>query len=189
MAEPLRHRQTKGAETDMRSLPPPRHIPTLPRLVVLGPGGNDGRGASSPIRHIAGHTLWSKNSVGLAHNALHDYHVLPWQQSTTGHPDHWPEDVGHYWVEARRSIEGENWSAAALMARSALQFVLRAHGAIGNNLKEEIDDLPAKGLILPIMQKWARGFGASATSDFGRSPRSGAANRLAAASVNRTRSS
>ena len=30
MAEPLRHRQTKGAETDMPSLPPPRHIPTLP---------------------------------------------------------------------------------------------------------------------------------------------------------------
>src|SRR5262249_36208720 len=28
--EPLRHRQTKGAETDMPSLPPPRHIPTLP---------------------------------------------------------------------------------------------------------------------------------------------------------------
>ncbi len=31
MAEPLRHRQTKGAETDMPSLPPPRHIPTLPK--------------------------------------------------------------------------------------------------------------------------------------------------------------
>jgi hypothetical protein len=30
MVEPLRHRQTKGAATDMPSLPPPRHIPTLP---------------------------------------------------------------------------------------------------------------------------------------------------------------
>ena len=30
MAEPLRHRQTKGAETDMFSLQPPRHISTLP---------------------------------------------------------------------------------------------------------------------------------------------------------------
>jgi hypothetical protein len=29
MAEPVRHRQTKGAETDMLSLPPPRHISTL----------------------------------------------------------------------------------------------------------------------------------------------------------------
>jgi hypothetical protein len=33
MVEPLRHRQTKGAETDMPGLPPPRHIPTLPGAV------------------------------------------------------------------------------------------------------------------------------------------------------------
>src|SRR5260370_20144290 len=31
MAEPLRHRQTKEAETYTPGLPPPRHIPTLPR--------------------------------------------------------------------------------------------------------------------------------------------------------------
>src|SRR5271169_1410325 len=30
MVEPLRHRQTKGAATDMPGLLPPRHIPTLP---------------------------------------------------------------------------------------------------------------------------------------------------------------
>jgi hypothetical protein len=30
MVEPLRHRQTKEAATDMFSLKPPRHIPTLP---------------------------------------------------------------------------------------------------------------------------------------------------------------
>src|SRR5882762_4160994 len=32
MVEPLRHRQTKGAATDMFYLTPPRHISTLPRL-------------------------------------------------------------------------------------------------------------------------------------------------------------
>ena len=32
MADPLRHRQTKGAATDMVDLRPPRHIPTLPNL-------------------------------------------------------------------------------------------------------------------------------------------------------------
>src|SRR5258708_34930329 len=32
MAEPLRHRQTKEAATDMFSLQPPRHISTLPML-------------------------------------------------------------------------------------------------------------------------------------------------------------
>ena len=32
MVELLRHRQTKGAATDMFYLTPPRHISTLPRL-------------------------------------------------------------------------------------------------------------------------------------------------------------
>ena len=31
MVEPVRHRQTKGAGTDMCDLKPPRHIPTLPQ--------------------------------------------------------------------------------------------------------------------------------------------------------------
>jgi hypothetical protein len=31
MVEPLRHRQTKGAETDMLGLTPPRHTSTLPK--------------------------------------------------------------------------------------------------------------------------------------------------------------
>ena len=33
-AEPLRHRQTKGAETDMLDLTPPRHVSTLPTPAV-----------------------------------------------------------------------------------------------------------------------------------------------------------
>jgi hypothetical protein len=34
MAEPVRHRQTKEAETDMFYLKPPRHISTLPLEAV-----------------------------------------------------------------------------------------------------------------------------------------------------------
>ena len=34
MADPLRHRQTKGAATDMVDLTPPRHIPTLPSIAA-----------------------------------------------------------------------------------------------------------------------------------------------------------
>jgi hypothetical protein len=33
MVEPLRHRQTKEAETDMFDLKPPRHTSTLPMLL------------------------------------------------------------------------------------------------------------------------------------------------------------
>jgi hypothetical protein len=99
--------------------------------------------------------FWSASRSGVGHNATHDYHVLPWHRSTTGYPKDWPSDVGQYWVEARRSIEGKNWTAAALMARSAVQLIARAHRAKGKNLKEEIDDLAMKGLILPIMKEWA----------------------------------
>src|ERR1700747_1115409 len=35
-AEPLRHRQTKGAATDMLNLKPPRHTPTLRRTAARG---------------------------------------------------------------------------------------------------------------------------------------------------------
>jgi hypothetical protein len=35
MVEPLRHRQTKEAATDMFGLPPPRHISTLPKPATL----------------------------------------------------------------------------------------------------------------------------------------------------------
>lgn len=99
--------------------------------------------------------FWSAAMYGHGSGAVHDFKVVPWHQSTTSYPQHWPPDVGTYWVEARRSIEGKNWTAAALMARSAVQLVARAKGAKGKNLKEEIDDLAAKGLILPIMQEWA----------------------------------
>ena len=38
MADPLRHRQTKGAATDMVDLTPPRHIPTLLKRGQPRPG-------------------------------------------------------------------------------------------------------------------------------------------------------
>lgn len=97
--------------------------------------------------------LWSTSS-GYG-SKLTAYRTLPWHRSTRRHPEHWPEDVGRYWVEARRSIEGENWTAAALMARSAIQLVMRKHDAKGANLKQEIDDLASRGLLIPTMQEWS----------------------------------
>jgi hypothetical protein len=58
-------------------------------------------------------------------------------------------------MQARRSLEGENWDAAALMARSAVQLIVRYQKAKGNNLKQEIDDLGAIGILPPIMVEWS----------------------------------
>ena len=96
--------------------------------------------------------LWSAGEYG--HN-IHDYKVLPWPLRLESFPNHWPADVGRYWLQSKRSLNDENWDAAALMARSALQVALRNQKAKGSNLKEEIEDLTSKGILPSIMKEWS----------------------------------
>jgi len=96
--------------------------------------------------------LWSATSD---HHEVYDYRVLPWPLKITKYPVHWPETVGRYWLQAHQNIIQENWDAAALMARSALQVALRQNGAIGNNLNQEINDLASKGILPPIIEQWS----------------------------------
>lgn len=93
--------------------------------------------------------LWS------AGDGLHSYKVLPWPLRLEKHPMHWPETIGRFWLQAKRSLSDENWDAAAVMARSAMQAALRGFDAKGANLKQEIDDLATKGLLPPIMKDWS----------------------------------
>lgn len=88
-------------------------------------------------------------------NSLHDYHQMPWPRRTRSFPKHWPEDVGRYWLQAQRNIDASNWDAAALMARSALQLLLRHEQASGRTLQKEIDDLASKGELPPIIVEWS----------------------------------
>ena len=90
-----------------------------------------------------------------AGDRVHDYRVVPWPLRYERHPEHWPADIGRYWLQAKRSLIDDNWDAAALMARSALQLALRSHNAAGGNLRAEIDDLARKGLLPPVMQQWS----------------------------------
>ena len=96
--------------------------------------------------------LWSASEYG---GRLHDYRILPWPLQINKYPEHWPERIGTYWLQAQRNILDENWDAAVVMARSALQIALRDHQATGNSLKQEIDDLASKGILPPTMQEWA----------------------------------
>lgn len=99
--------------------------------------------------------LWSASEFGRSSRGLHSFHVLPWPIRIEDYPEHWPETVGRYWVQAHRSARDENWDAASMMARSALQIALREQGARGKSLKGEIDDLAAKGILPPHMKDWA----------------------------------
>lgn len=88
----------------------------------------------------------------------HDIHasrVLPWPIKHDKYPENWPEAVGRFWLQAKRSISSENWDATAVMARSAMQVALREQGAKGANLKQEIEDLSNKGLLPPLMKEWS----------------------------------
>lgn len=85
----------------------------------------------------------------------HDYRVLPAPLQLQRYPEYLPDIVGRHWLQSKRSLSGENWDAAVVMARSALQAALRDKGASGKNLKQEIDDLASRGLLPPIMKAWS----------------------------------
>lgn len=94
--------------------------------------------------------LWSSNLSG-----LYDFKILPWLQKTSRFPEHWPGDVGRYWLQAVQNIDQENWDAAALMVCSCMQLTLRHAGAKGSTLYQEVEDLKSKGLLPPTMAEWA----------------------------------
>jgi Domain of unknown function (DUF4145) len=93
--------------------------------------------------------LWS------AGHGLHDFKVLPWPLKYNRHPEHWPSDIGRDWLQAKRNLTEENWDAAVVMAGSAMQLALRAKGAKGETLSQEVEDLSKKGILPPIMVEWA----------------------------------
>ncbi|PJI43034.1 MAG: hypothetical protein CTR54_11220 [Rhizobium sp.] len=92
---------------------------------------------------------------GMGNSGLVGIHQVPWPRNTTRWPEHWPDDVGRYWLQAKRSVEASNYDAAALMARSAVQLILRYQEAEGDSLFKEIKDLGSKGILPPIMVDWA----------------------------------
>lgn len=90
-----------------------------------------------------------------AGDRVHDYRVQPWPLKIERAPEHYPEAIGRFWLQAKRNLRDRNWDAAAVMARSALQLAVRSNGAKGANLKQEIDNLASKGILPPLMQEWS----------------------------------
>lgn len=88
-------------------------------------------------------------------HGLHSFRAQPWQLKLERAPEHYPEAVGRFWLQAKRNLAEKNLDAAAVMARSALQVALREQNATGSSLKQEIDDLASRGLLPPLMKDWA----------------------------------
>jgi hypothetical protein len=70
-------------------------------------------------------------------------------------PPELPDDVRENLAEGIRSLNVNNPKAAVIMIRSALQASMRDKGAMGANLRDEIDDLAAKHVIPDALKDWA----------------------------------
>ncbi len=101
------------------------------------------------------HILWSANEFGFG-RGLYGMKVLPWPLEAKPEPsENWPEGVKRFWIQAHDSLTHENWDAANVMARSAVQFVVRDKKAKDTRLKDQINDLVATGVLHPLMKDWA----------------------------------
>ncbi len=98
------------------------------------------------------HVLWSANEFG---TGIYDFRALPWPLNKPKPSENWPPEVQRFWVQAKDSLKNENWDAAAVMARSALQFSLRDKGATPAKLYKEIEELASKGILHPLMKDWS----------------------------------
>jgi len=103
------------------------------------------------------HVLWSAGEfASSSSHGLYSYHVLPWPLKAKPEPsEDWPDGMKRFWIQAHDSLANENWDAANLMARSALQFVVREKGAVEEKLFAQINDLATKGVLHPLMKDWA----------------------------------
>lgn len=102
------------------------------------------------------HVVWSASHLAYGTHGLYDYHVLPWPLKGKPEPsENWPKEMHRFWIQAHDSLANENWDAAAVMSRSALQFIVRHQGAKKSNLKQEIQDLASKGVLHPLMEEWS----------------------------------
>lgn len=99
-------------------------------------------------------SLWSRSRLS-GSRGIYDYRILPFPLRVDEAPEYWPDEIRRYWIQTQRSLQAENWDAAAVMARSAMQVALRSHNASGDNLKSEIISLANSGRLPPLMKEWS----------------------------------
>src|SRR5258706_12585700 len=84
MVEPLRHRQTRGAGTDMCYLKPPRHISTLPN------SDGDTRNRDVGFTPMSGHRQPGRSGPKSANNPPHPTPPPPHHPTPPPPPPHTP---------------------------------------------------------------------------------------------------
>ena len=101
------------------------------------------------------HVVWSAQEFPTGVDGMYGFHALPKPIRKVVPSENWPAPIQRFWVQAHESIKVENWDAAAVMARSAVQFAMRDKGALKGKLHFEIEDLATKGVLHPLMKDWS----------------------------------
>lgn len=86
---------------------------------------------------------------------LHDYRTLPWAIGGWDGEEYWPDKAKRHWKQARNALAREDYDAAVVMARSAVQAIVRNKKAKKGDLYHEINDLVSRGILPNIVGELA----------------------------------
>ena len=70
-------------------------------------------------------------------------------------PEHTPENIAGDYKTAKKNLLGNEYKAASIMARTALEAAVKEFDARGVNLKQKIDNLAEQHVITQSLAEWA----------------------------------
>lgn len=86
---------------------------------------------------------------------LHAYRTVPFALGSWNGEDYWPEKAKRHWKQAHNALQRGDYDATVVMARSAVQAVVRDKKAKKGDLYSEINDLVTRSVIPNIVGKLA----------------------------------
>ncbi|HSX15828.1 MAG TPA: DUF4145 domain-containing protein [Candidatus Saccharimonadales bacterium] len=99
--------------------------------------------------------FWTPSEDSVGGHGLHAYRTIPFALGDYEGADYWPNNVTRNWKQAHKALARDDYDAAVLMARSAVQAIVRNKKAKKGKLKAEIDDLVERGVLPLVMSKLA----------------------------------
>jgi HEPN domain-containing protein len=86
---------------------------------------------------------------------LHAYRTVPFAIGGWDGEDYWPDNAKRHWKQAHNAVNRGDYDAAVVMARSAVQAIVRDKKAKKGDLYHEINDLVVRGMIPNIVGELA----------------------------------
>lgn len=88
-------------------------------------------------------------------DGLHRYMTVPYAIGGWDGEEYWPNTAKRHWKQAHNALNRGDYDAAVVMARSAVQAIMRNKNAKKGDLYHEINDLVGRGVIPNIVGELA----------------------------------